>query len=554
MAFKFAKANGNWTDTSVWGDDIVPLPGDDVYANSFNVTLDTDINVQTLRSDISPFYLPGLQIPVMTGNTSSSGTSSGGTFQNGFEYWRAFDQNASTSWASNGGLGTTAWVSFQLPTAIVVKRYYIAKITTTTNRPSGWNFQASNDGSSWTTLETVTGDTVNTTYLSGVLPNTTAYSYYRIFVNTAVAGTSAQIISFEFTDNTNASYGGTNGGSFIVNTGRTITCTTTSTAGLVAGSTRCLNISSTGQTININANVLYSTTTNFISTVEVPLSVSTGNTINIVGIVTSAGNRSCVNTNAPNTTISLTGTSNGNGGAGLQANTTATNTNITVNGNLNNGTSVIHYSTGNITINGDVIATGSSNIIDRRAASNITVNGNVYGSVSSSGIGIIAQSVGGGQITVNGNVYGGNTYGILLSSVGATVAINGDVFAALSPAVAGSAFTTLPLRITGNMINSTTTNAVWHSAVQLLGTNQYLQAKDNLGNNKFLYSPGTNLGNPAISDVRSGVTYASGSLTGTLAVPNPSNVSLGVPTDNTFGTGIITVQNMGTLLTSFKIN
>jgi hypothetical protein len=554
MAFKFAKANGNWTDTSVWGDDIVPLPDDVVYANSFNVTLDTDINVSTLRNDISPFYLPSLPIPVMTGNTSSSGTSSGGTFQNGFEYWRAFDQNASTSWSSNGGLGTTAWVSYQLTTPIVVKRYYIVKIAATTNRPSGWNFQASNDGSSWTTLETVTGDTVNTTYLSGVLPNTTAYSYYRIFVNTAVAGVSAQIISFEFTDNATASYGGANGGTFIVNTGRTITCTTTSTAGLVAGSTRCLTIQSTGQTININANVFYSTTTNFIATAEIPLSVSTGNTVNIVGTLTSTANRTIFNTNAPNTTISLTGTPNGNTGVALQANTTATNTNITVNGNVSNGISVIHYSTGSITINGDVIATGSSNIIDRRAASNITVNGNVYGAVSTGANGIIAQTVGGGQITVNGNVYGGNAYGILLSAVAATVTINGDVFAALLPAVGCSIFSTLPLRILGNMINSATTNAVWHGAVQLIGTNQYLQAKDASGNNKFLYSPGTNLGNPAISDVRSGVTYASGSLTGTLAVPNPSNVSLGVPTDNTFGTGIITVQNMGTLLTSFKIN
>jgi len=490
----------------------------------------------------------------MTGNTSSSGTSSGGTFQNGFEYWKAFDQNASTSWASNGGLGTTAWVSYQLTTPIVVKRYYIVKIAATTNRPSGWNFQASNDGSSWTTLETVTGDTVNTTYLSGVLPNTTAYSYYRIFVNTAVAGTSAQIISFEFTDNTNASYGGTNGGSFIVNTGRTITCTTTSTAGLVAGNTRCLNISSTGQTININANIFYSTTTNFITTAEIPLSVSTGNTVNIVGTLTSTANRTIFNTNAPNTTISLTGTPNGNTGVALQANTTATNTNITVNGNVSNGTSVIHYSTGSITINGDVIATGASNIIDRRAASNITVNGNVYGAVSTGANGIVAQTASGGQITVNGNVYGGNAYGILLSSVAATVTINGDVTAATAPAVACNIYTFLPLRILGNMINSATANAVWHSAAQLIGTNQYLQAKDASGNNKFLYSPGTNLGNPAITDVRSGVTYASGSLTGTLAVPNPSNVSLGVPTDNTFGTGIITVQNMGTLLTSFKIN
>jgi hypothetical protein len=38
------------------------------------------------------------------------------------------------------------------------------------------------------------------------------------------------------------------------------------------------------------------------------------------------------------------------------------------------------------------------------------------------------------------------------------------------------------------------------------------------------------------SDVRLGTSYANGALTGTLAVPNPATVSLGVPTDNTTGT------------------
>jgi hypothetical protein len=36
------------------------------------------------------------------------------------------------------------------------------------------------------------------------------------------------------------------------------------------------------------------------------------------------------------------------------------------------------------------------------------------------------------------------------------------------------------------------------------------------------------------------VVYALGSLTGTLKVPNPANVALGIETDNTVGTGILT--------------
>jgi hypothetical protein len=45
---------------------------------------------------------------------------------------------------------------------------------------------------------------------------------------------------------------------------------------------------------------------------------------------------------------------------------------------------------------------------------------------------------------------------------------------------------------------------------------------------------------PATSDVRNGIAYASGTLTGTLIVPSPSNVRQGVPTDNTVGTAALT--------------
>lgn len=56
-----------------------------------------------------------------------------------------------------------------------------------------------------------------------------------------------------------------------------------------------------------------------------------------------------------------------------------------------------------------------------------------------------------------------------------------------------------------------------------------------------------------VSDVRDGIVYASGSLTGTLKVPPPTAVSVGVPTDNVVGTAVITITDLGNLLASFQV-
>ena len=51
-------------------------------------------------------------------------------------------------------------------------------------------------------------------------------------------------------------------------------------------------------------------------------------------------------------------------------------------------------------------------------------------------------------------------------------------------------------------------------------------------------------GQPAISNVRAGVVYGGGILTGTCAVPAAGSVALGVPVDNTTGTAILTQANV----------
>jgi hypothetical protein len=555
MANKFAIANGNFNNSAIWSDGVVPTTGDDVWGNSFTITLNQDVDVSSLRTSISPIILPYNPIPLMTSNTAPSGTASAGSTSAGAA-WNAFDQDAVTSWTSSTGLTTTAWISYQLTSGVVAKRYYILRPSVTTNRPSGWVFQGSNDGSSWTTLDTVVGDATASGYTSGVLANTTSYTYYRILVNTVSAGTSATLFTFEISTDTGSVYGGQNGGQFSVNTNRTISCSN-ATFGLQSGSTTCLSISGTSSTININSNIR-SGTTNTINIVDIPSTTSTGNTINVVGdLISVTTNVVPIRTVAPNTTINVIGTVTSTGSSNtINATGTATNTNITINGNLvtvNN--SIVHQSSGSVTINGNILAPTSTGYgILRTAGANITINGDVSGSVVSTGQGILVQTVGGGTITINGNVSGGAGYGVLLNAVAATLIVNGNVSAGSSaPGIGCTILTALPCRVSGNIVNSNTYNAIWHPAIQLTGTTQLLQARDASLNNKFLYSPGTSLGNPAVGDVRLGVTYSDGSLTGTLAVPTFSAVSVGVPVDNGVGTAVITITDMGALMASYVI-
>lgn len=553
MANKFAISTGNWDNAAIWNDGVVPTTGDDVWANSYTVTLNTDVDVKSLRTSISPIILPNNPIPLMKSNTAPSGVANAGT--NATTAWNVFDQDSATSWTSNTGLGTTAWVSYQLTSGMVAKKYYILRPAATTNRPSGWVFQGSNDGSSWTTLDTVVGDATASGYTSGTLANTTSYTYYRILVNTVAGGANAQIFSFEITNDVTSALGGQNGGGFSVSTNRTISCSDT-TFGLTSGSSTCLSISGTGSTININS-AIKSGTTNTINIVDIPSTASTGNTINVVGdLISVTTNIVPIRTTAPNTTINVTGTITSSGSSNtINVTTTATNTNITVNGNLITSLpSIIHQSSGLITINGNILPpTSSGYAIARTGGANIVVNGDVYGSFTSGGVAISVGTGLGGTITINGNVFGGNTYAISMS-VAATVIINGNVTAGSgAPGIACTVLSALPCRVSGNIINSNTYGAIFHSNIQLSGTTQYWQLKDISLNNKFLYSPGTSLGNPAVEDVRLGVTYSDGSLTGTLAVPPTSSVSVGVPVDNTVGTAVITIADMGALIASYVV-
>jgi len=70
------------------------------------------------------------------------------------------------------------------------------------------------------------------------------------------------------------------------------------------------------------------------------------------------------------------------------------------------------------------------------------------------------------------------------------------------------------------------------------------------GASKTLSDATANAAMPAATDVRSGVSYASGALTGSCAVPAAGSVALSVAVDATTGTAILTQANVQSALTA----
>jgi hypothetical protein len=80
--------------------------------------------------------------------------------------------------------------------------------------------------------------------------------------------------------------------------------------------------------------------------------------------------------------------------------------------------------------------------------------------------------------------------------------------------------------------------------MQIIGTSsRWTFDTETVSVTKTLYTSNTLPGVPRETDVRRGVTYNFG-LTGSLAMPDPTTVKIGVATDNTTGSAILTAEDM----------
>ena len=337
------------------------------------------------------------------------------------------------------------------------------------------------------------------------------------------------------------------GGAFSVGANRNIT------ANINAGSTICLS-SASGISVTVIGNINAGSGngvdgvrfTNAGSILNVTGNVTAGSSVNVQYGINSSGTVNFIG-NATGSAIGF-GSSAININAGGVLNFTG---NIT-GGNAPN-TSYGVQNVGNGTYNGTITGGSAGSSTGVRIAAGVhTINSNCFGGTSNGSHGVILVN---STSTVNGNISAGGVAGSHAVNIAtSTATFNGSITG--SSTSSGS----LAINVTDSVSNVVVSQITFGS----LGTvpvSGFIKFK-NIGptitvlkaNNatQQLVDPATT-DIPIVSDVRDGIVYASGSLTGTLKVPPPTAVSVGVPTDNVVGTAVITINDLGNLLASFQV-
>lgn len=381
--------------------------------------------------------------------------------------------------------------------------------------------------------------------------------------------------------------GGTAHGSITISGSRTIT------ANFSAGSSSTSLISSIGSGTIINGNVSGSGRQAITST---PIG-----TLTINGNLTagSASDSYGIQIIASGSTVIINGNISGGSGSSCPGISSITGT-LIVNGFINGGTGfptdqqyqawgVTGVGNGaNITVTGGVNdpnigGTVSGGIrITATGSYTIAVTGDVYsGTWNSVNIGIRTVSANTGTITITGNVVARAAIGLQILGT-AVVTVNGDAIAGNGGQAVSNEGVGSVVRVNGTAVGNdhglgsvtsigypgvfggginsgavdttTTVRAVRSGSRGQAGISGRVHIDTtSLANSfaKFRSEPpglveytlatAENLGSlPANSDVRLGTIFNFGTRTGTCAVPGAASVAVGVPTDNTVGTAVIT--------------
>jgi hypothetical protein len=508
----------------------LPTSADNVYSNNFTVTIDGVRNANFIANTTftPPTNLGAMSIPQMSSNTTPSGVAAASSIQTGFEAWRVFDRNTSTTWATNGN--NAGWLYYNFPTGKIIKRYGFFTSGTFARNPKDWTFEGSNNASTWTVLDTQTNFAlgVSTFYSFDISANITSYTYYRINV-TAVqtVGNIVQFAGLEMSEITNLYGSITAGGGFTFANGGDLTCT------------------ASNGVINRDVGSVYALTFDLPSPNSATLRAST----NTAGAAA----------NGRNILVQNTGTFNMVGNYDIQSFGQSNRATIFVNGSttvniignitnsqtFGNSSSTLWLSSGTPTINitGSVsggtsnsFTAGAANAIYSIVGATINITGNINTNIA------VTITLSGGTLNIIGNVTGGNTFPAINNITNAaTISLLGiTTSGSASAAVSGLLGTFVKVR--GNVVNTDTYAAILAGRIVIDDNVTSWQFKDSTNTIiRTLYTAGVALGNPATSNVRFGTTYgASGELTGTMRVPSVENVLQGVEVDNTVGTLLMT--------------
>ena len=219
---------------------------------------------------------------------------------------------------------------------------------------------------------------------------------------------------------------------------------------------------------------------------------------------------------------------------------------LTVTGNVSTSTNFQTHSAIRSTTNCTVNITG--NVSGAGTTSSLYINYGVFlsgaatlsitGSATNADWGYAVSALNASSVvTITGNV-ACSSVNTECVAFGGTLLVNGTVSTAGYAALFGNDVGTATLA--GSVIATTgTAGQFWANRLRVLITPSASQSMGMLTSSfasRSLYTGGTNIGQPSTANVRSGTAFgASSEYTGTLAVPSPTLVAIGVSTDNTVG-------------------
>jgi hypothetical protein len=286
----------------------------------------------------------------------------------------------------------------------------------------------------------------------------------------------------------------------------------------------------------------------------------------IIRATTSGGSSRGLELTGANQTVAVVvaniGSSNQLGSAIRLAGLNASHT-FTVSGNIQGGSgnsahgiSIEGTGTYNFTAGGNVIGGTGSNAagVNNTSTATLNITGNITNTVASgNGNNASLVNAGAGTINVTGNATAGNAQHTIVNSSTGIVRVTrarGNGFGlgstgignlqALVSSVSGSLSYVEEIEF-GSLGNTSVSGPIRFTA---LDSNACV-VTTTTGTPKTLVDTAATTGVlPAVTDVRSGVVYSSGNLTGTCAVPAAASVALGVAVGNTNGTATLTAADV----------
>ena len=442
MATARAIANGNWSATSTWNGGVVPGNGDTVYANGFNVTLDTDINIG------------GANNPIVNTGSLVSGQ------------WYEIINVGGQNWATLGAASNT----------------------------TGTVFQSSGTGT------------------AGNLGTARALATLTTATNTAAGAT-------------------TGGGVFTMSTVRAMT------ADLRAGTTTCLNVTATSGTLMLSGLRVVGGSVTGAHGVN-----STANS-DLASCTFTGGNGTAL-TNASAGTVNVSASCTFTGGSGTAlTNASAGTVNVSASctftgGSSNNSFALTNASAGTVNVSASCTFTGgsgsNSTALTNASAGTVNVSASCTFTGGSGGTSFALNNALAGSVTVTNGTFTGSAFAnaVNIANTSADVRLSGDFLDHWSGWKA----------VTGGKWRLGTAPTLGQTRYALAGTTDSYFTMYGADNGAF--------GNPIAANVRSGVSYGGGNLTGTCAVPAASSVGFGVPVDATTGTAVLTLANVQSALTA----